>query len=170
MSVFRFSLRRLLAFVAFVAVGIVSLRNASYLVSGFLSIAWLVFLMVTVLGAVYRKEQRRAFWIGCCVFGWSFAVSDHLPGTKTAFNQTIHPAYDAIKWTVQVDRATAQAHAESGGEAMFSGRGLVSITFPRQMPFMDVANTLTGFVIAFVGGVVAQWFHLTRDQPAPPKS
>lgn len=96
----RFSLRWLLVFVAFIACGLVSLRNASYLISGCLSAVWILFLMVAVLGAIYRRERQRAFWVGCCVFGWSFVAYGTLSGAKpSAFDQTIQSMYDAISWS-----------------------------------------------------------------------
>ena len=30
-------------------------------------------LAVAVLGVVYRREERRAWWLGFALFGWGFA-------------------------------------------------------------------------------------------------
>ncbi len=162
----RFSLRWLLGFVTFVAVAIVCLRYASFLISGCLAAAWLVFLMVAILGALYRRERRRAFWVGCCVFGWSFAAYGMLSSAKNAvFDQVIQSLYNTISWTAKVDSVTASTHTQEGGEAFFPGPSLpCTITFPRKLPFEHAADTLIGFIIAMVGGIVAQWFYMTRDR------
>ncbi len=177
----RFSLRWLLIFVAFVAVGIASLRYASFFISGCLSVAWLVFLMVAILGAAYRRKQQRAFWFGCCVFGWSFTAYGMLSGNPTtAFDQAIQSLHRSLSWTAMVDGPTGDAHNQCGGDAFVDEYGLqtelrhmsnrrftakiVTITFPRRVPFEQAAGTLIGFFIAFVGGLVAQWFYFTRDR------
>jgi hypothetical protein len=162
--VLRFSLRWLLVFVAFLAVGIVSLRYASPLISGCLSVSWLVFLMVAVLGAIYRRKRQRAFWVGCCVFGWSFAAYGTVSGEKTtALDQAIRSVYGRITWTTTVDPATAQALAKNGERVFFDGFKSVA-TFPPEEPFLLAAETLVGLVIALIGGVVSQWFHATSDR------
>jgi hypothetical protein len=162
--VLRFSLRWLFIFVAFVAVGLVSLRYASFLISGCLSVVWLLFLMVSILGAIYRREQRRAFWVGCCVFGWCFAASGTVSGDKTtALDQAIQSVYEKIQWNTRADSATVQAHFQSGGRTVMGGPTNI-VYFPREAPFKKAAETLVGFVVAFIGGVVAQWFYASRDR------
>lgn len=164
MSVLRFSLRWLLLFVAFVAVGLLSLQYASFLFSGCLWVVWLAFLMVAILGAVYRRKQRRAFWLGCCVFGWSFAAFGTVSGDKTtALDQAIQSVYEKIEWNTRADSATAQAHFQSGGKAVMGGP-INIVYFPREKPFKNAVETLVGFVVAFIGGVVAQWFYASRDR------
>jgi hypothetical protein len=163
--VFRFSLRWLLLFVAFVAVGTFSLRYASFFISGCLSVVWLLFLMVVILGAIYRRKQRRAFWLGCCVFGWCFAVYGIVSGDKTTeLDQVIQSAYDEFKWSIEVAPATAVAYRESGGTAVIGPTS--TIYLPRETPFKHAAVTLAEFVIAFIGGFVAQWFYASRDRDA----
>lgn len=160
----QFSLRWLLVFVAFVAGGTITLRYASQIMSACLSIAWLVFLMAAVLGAIYRRERQRAFWVGCCVFGWSFAAYGTLSGEKaTAFDQAIEATFNAVSWNMKVDNAAGNAHARSGGKVFSDGRQLTAY-FPAEQPFKQAAKTLVSFLIAFLGGLAAQWFYATRDQ------
>lgn len=158
---FRFSLRWLLIFVAFVATGTVSLRYASMLVSICLSVAWLVFLMVAILGVIYRRQGQRAFWVGCCVFGWSFAAYGTVSGDKTAvFDRVVQCAYNRISWKMLVNAGTKVLTNE--GESVFYSESTMA-TFPQRKPFFMAAETLMGFVIAVSGGIVAQWFYATRD-------
>jgi hypothetical protein len=104
---------------------------------------------------------------------WSFAFLPAVPlvvpstpgktGDKTTeLDQVIQFAYDQFKWTMEVAPAAAVAHRESGGTAVIGPTS--TIYFPREIPFKQAAETLAGFVIAFVGGVVAQWFYATRDR------
>lgn len=160
---FRFSLRWLLLLVAFVAVGTVSLRYASLMISGGLSVAWLVFLMVAILGAIYRRRRQRAFWVGCCVFGWSFAAYGTVSGDKiSAFDHVVQYAYNRISWNMFINADTSKALMNEGEHVFNSGTGTMA-TFPRKKPFLMAAETLIGFVIAISGGFVAQGFYATRD-------
>lgn len=163
---FRFSLTRLLGFVAFVAVGIASLRNASYIISGLLFGTCIFFLMVAVLGAIYRDERTRAFWVGCCVFGWPFVAYGALPGSNASpFDRLIQSAYHAISRTIQIDRETAQAYAAAGENTVYYGAGgVITVRLPRQLPFRQAANALASFGIAVLGGAVGQWFYDTRHR------
>lgn len=167
----RYSLRGMLVFIAFIAVGTASLRYASLLISGSLWLAWLVFLMVTVFGIIYRKGPERAFWLGCCVFGWSFAAYCYFSqGKVTAVDFAIQSAYDAISWTKRVDVQTAQTHSQLGGRALMGGGApTVTIYLPLELPFKQAASALVGVAITIVGGLIAKWFHATRDrEPVKP--
>jgi hypothetical protein len=84
----RFSLRTLLLAVAFVALAIVTTINASYTRVVALEMLAFLFLFTAIAGAIFARDQRRAFWIGCAIFGWGFwlagALSSYvkLPGWR----------------------------------------------------------------------------------------
>jgi len=68
----RFSIRQLLIGTALLAVAFVALLNASaWWASAMASSALLTFSASIVL-AIYRDGQRRAFWIGFSVLGWVY--------------------------------------------------------------------------------------------------
>ncbi len=68
----QFSLSVLLVLVALCAAGLMCLMFASSpVVSGLLS-AVLGLLTVAILGVVYRRGERRAFWAGFALFGWTY--------------------------------------------------------------------------------------------------
>lgn len=159
---FRFSLRWLLVFVAFIAVGLVSLRYASKPLSDCLSVVWIALLLVAIFGVAYRKERQRAFWFGCCVFGWSFAAYVHFIHGNTIFARANQSIYDSVKWSVPASREMQGFHRESGGMSERSGIAF-KIFFPRFFPFISASRSLTGIILAILGGLTAQWFHATRD-------
>lgn len=47
--------------------------------------------------------------------------------------------------------------------ARFSLRWLL-LFFPAEKPFKQAAKTLVGVLLAFFGGLAAQWFYATRDR------
>ncbi|HEV3345105.1 MAG TPA: hypothetical protein VG125_32310 [Pirellulales bacterium] len=161
---FRFSLRWLLVFVAMVAVGLVSLLYATKPLSDCLSVAWFGLLLVAIFGVVYRSQRQRAFWLGCCVFGWSFAAYAHLVKGETIAYRAIESLYGAVKWSVPADEKAMYFHGRSGGTFENLGVGARRIFFPRLYPFLSASHSLLGIVIAVIGGLIAQWFHATRDR------
>jgi hypothetical protein len=68
----RFSIRQLLATTAFIAVGCCALLNASAWVASALFCGVTLILSAAVLFAIYREAERRAFWIGFAVLGWTY--------------------------------------------------------------------------------------------------
>jgi hypothetical protein len=77
----RFSLRALLVAVAFVALSIVATMNANYRWVVALEMLAFLLLFTALVGAIYARGERRAFWIGCAIFGWGF----WLAGALTAY-------------------------------------------------------------------------------------
>lgn len=164
MNAFRFSLRWLLAAVAFIAVGLVSLRYASKLASDCLFIAWFALLLIAVLGIAYRRECQRAFWFGYCVFGWSFAAYVYFGHGNTICDRAIQSAYDSVTWSQPAPQKVYLAHQQSGGVGQQLGVSY-RIYFPRLFPFLSAGRSLSGMIIAILGGLIAKWFHATRDNP-----
>jgi hypothetical protein len=101
-SPFQFSVRQLLIAVAFVAVGIVALRNADvWLMSAFWGVVPLL-LAVALLLVIFRRGNSQAFWIGFALFGWLYAaivMLAYLPARDT-------PRYDPLAyyqlWTTRL--------------------------------------------------------------------
>ena len=97
----RFSLKQLLLATALVAVGCVALRNANTTwVAAMFGLAWMV-LVASVLLVVFRDGERRSFWVGFAVLGWSYLLFPTLGflGMGQQFDALIttrlsHSAYD----------------------------------------------------------------------------
>jgi hypothetical protein len=98
----RFSLKQLLLATALVALGCVALRNANTTwVGAMLGLTWIA-LAASLLLAMYRDGQDRAFWVGFAVagwlylllpvFGWSFM--SNLQGNTVITTRISHWAYD----------------------------------------------------------------------------
>ena len=165
MSIFRFSLRWLLALVAFVAVGIASLRYASVLISGTLAIAWLLILTVAALGVVYGDERRRAFWLGCCLLGWTFSVHTYLFFEDTALERAVQSVYARVSWNAAFDVEAGKAHQASGAWVTYS-QGVASVDLPAREPFEAALRILIGIVASVVAGAISLWFHAAQGQIA----
>ena len=73
----RFSLRQLLAFVAFVAVGCGGLIRPTVFLASLIFTATLVVLLAAVLAAVGRKGTARVFWIGFAIAGSGYLWMAH---------------------------------------------------------------------------------------------
>lgn len=67
-----FSLKWLLAAVAFVALACVALLHASPLWGACAYAVALLLMLAAPVCVFYRREARRAFWVGFAVFGWGF--------------------------------------------------------------------------------------------------
>jgi hypothetical protein len=74
----RFSLKTLLAGVAFVALAIVATMNANYAWVVALEMLAYMFLFTAIVGAIFARGERRAFWVGCAIFGWGFWLAGAL--------------------------------------------------------------------------------------------
>jgi hypothetical protein len=68
----RFSIRQLLIATAFIGVGCFALLNASSWVAAASLGGVALALSAAVLFAIYRDGERRAYWIGFTVLGWTY--------------------------------------------------------------------------------------------------
>ena len=73
----RFSLRQLLGFVAFVAIGCGGLIRPSLFLASLIFTGTLVMLLVAILGAVGRTGSARVFWIGFAIAGSGYLWLAH---------------------------------------------------------------------------------------------
>jgi hypothetical protein len=73
-SLFQFRFRTLFLAIAFVAVGVAALINASPAWSHNLYFAAVVLLTLAMPLACYRTGEKRAFWAGFALFGWVYLV------------------------------------------------------------------------------------------------
>jgi hypothetical protein len=84
----RFNIASLLGVIWVLGVGFAALRESSDLwESGIFSVT-LGMLSISILLAVYRTEQTRAFWIGFAVFGWIYLALALMPSTESGLITT----------------------------------------------------------------------------------
>ena len=71
----RVSILGLMLLVVGVSVGLVALRYSTPNVAGSVILLTLFGLGLTILAALYRRESRRAFWVGFALIGWGYLAS-----------------------------------------------------------------------------------------------
>jgi hypothetical protein len=70
----RISISGLMAVVLIVSIGVAALRSASEEWAALVTLVTLWLLTFAILGAIYRRGDRRAFWTGFALFGWGYML------------------------------------------------------------------------------------------------
>ena len=68
----RFSIARLMGIVLVSAVGLAAWHNADEPWAGVMLLLTWGILCLAIVGAVYCKGARRAWWLGFAIFGWGY--------------------------------------------------------------------------------------------------
>ncbi len=166
--------------VAFVALAIVATKNANYTWLVALEMLAYLFLFTAIVGAVFARGDRRAFWIGCAIFGWGFwlaaALSSYvrLPGWRveeTVAEQLIRvfPAQMDLREDEYLGRIDVQ-HMQK----ILDWRDGNNVAWVRlrdderikRLP--EVTRALLVIVAGVIGGAVAAWFYRSRHAGAAP--
>ncbi len=134
----RFSLLTVLLLTAFAGIASAALIGASPLWVSITYTAAIVSLLVAILGIVYRRGARRAFWIGFLTFGCGY-----LFGSRFWLITESH----LISWELLDHVYTAM------------GSTLV------RSDFLSVGRSVAIIVSGLMGGLVARWFHWTQQLP-----
>jgi hypothetical protein len=174
------SLSGLIACVLACGLGLAALRNASPTWAGSMLLLTLGLLAVAVLGVVYRREERRAWWLGFALFGWGFAAlvlapwsrPEALPSTglldrlyvrvsptKVVALETYGPPSDGRLGDSLVVSNDVPPHAipaTAGPADTVFLVGTVGIE-----AFRSIGHCLLTVLVASLGGGVARWFHAT---------
>ena len=74
---FRLSIRAVMAIIVLAALGFAALRNADPFWAGVVAFATYLLLAASILGVVYRREAKRAFWLGFALMGIGYAMIAH---------------------------------------------------------------------------------------------
>ena len=126
MKYFRFSILRLMAAVALIAVACVALPNASDLwFSIIYSADWLL-LVASVPNIAYRKGQARAFWFGFVIFGLGYWLWAFRPLTNLDPNTGMQGVLPArlFEWLYTfVAHSVPDTSGFGGGGGGFGGSG-----------------------------------------------
>jgi hypothetical protein len=72
MSRFRFSLTTFLVVVTLVAIGLAAMTSQSPLVTSLAYTAFVVLLCLASVGAFVAAADKRPFWLGFAIFGWTY--------------------------------------------------------------------------------------------------
>ena len=79
---FHFHIGSLLILVVILGVGFAALREAGDLWDSVILCATMVLLLASILLAVHRNAERRAFWLGFALFGWSYVGLAAMPSIE----------------------------------------------------------------------------------------
>ena len=176
----RWTVARMLAFVAFVAVGLAAMRQATDLVASLT--LWLIYsvLVVTTLVAAFRWRRDGA-WLGFAVFGWGY----FLPVFVFASQPVVTGLPTSQLLAAYVFRTTPVPAAPPGidfkrdeGNPLQMGsfynpsypRNLVDLDFPRTAinafnarvsAAVTVGHLLLTLLLAWVGAILGRWLGRT---------
>jgi len=161
----RFSLRWLFGFVALVGLAIVALKNANE--------AWwslgvtivLLVLSVATVGAVTSLHERRAFWIGCAIFGWAYWIvstgSFGLERGTLVTGALLRLVYVPLSQEVELpsDMSPGEPTYSRIGGFRNDGTPIHFVQEPSFGAMLLVAHPIVNVGFAFIGGWVATLFH-----------
>lgn len=128
----RFSLRWLFGVVFYAAFGCALLTYGSDPLIAVCRLGFAVLSLIALLGAIFTRQQRRAFWVGYAVVAWSFVLTDTMP--DNAFTPPT-----AIR-TVLFQLSTG--HTEHTGLFFYHLRG------PAAEPFVAIGCSVAGGILA----------------------
>ena len=185
----RFSLRQLMALVAFVAVGCGGLMRPSVYLASLIFTVTLVALLVAILAAVGRKGSARVFWIGFAIAGsgylwlahWadeeSYTVSTdwRLQTTGPLFTTkllglthgALHPAPQGYPggrgfFAVPVEPWLGPVFGQMGTRGPNSAAAAVAYETELDA-FMRIGHSLWALLFAYLGGQLARRFRATAE-------
>ena len=141
----QFSLKWMLAAVAFVGFGCTALYNANETWAMATMAITIIGLLVAVLAAVYA--QPRAFYVGMCLFGWSYLVLTYGPTMR-----------DSVRPLAVTDGILDLVYEVVKRDSPPAFVGQPNIPVPRNRYFQPVGHSLFALIFAFIGGVVGNWF------------
>ena len=183
----RFSIRHLLIATAVIAVGCFALLNASPIVAAAMTGAVALLLVATVVLSIYRTGDKRAFWIGFAIFGWSYLLLCYGPiftETNSPFGWTrlitgrlATALYNRIHGTTGVQVATfaysypvnpypgvpVTVYVPSPPPPMPVPVAAPVAAGPDRVDFLSVAHSLWALTIALGGGWFAAWASRSRN-------
>ena len=93
----RSSVAGMLVAVGFVAAGLTCLLHASSPLTSAVLSAALCILALAPIGVAYRRGERRAFWLGVTLVGWSYALLAFGPGFSESFRPHL-VSTRVLKW------------------------------------------------------------------------
>jgi hypothetical protein len=135
----RFSVMGSLLICFYATICIAALASPSPLTSGVLYAVQMCLLFASILGIIFERAKRRAFWLGFALFGWGFFGLPYLP------------------WWGNPPILV--------GSYFMSQLGRPGLS-PQVLPFFfQTCDSVENLVLASVGGLVGYLFVLLRDKP-----
>ena len=170
----RFSIRQLLITTAVAAVGCFALLNASQIWAATLLSGVGVILAASILLAVFRDGERRAYWIGFATFGWLYLllcfggifrdVASPFGWRENLAAQLTGVVYDQLYGSVPPRPIPVNdpfAPADPFAEPQATMQRPLS---PNAAIFVLTAHALWTLLLAVSGGWFAHWLYVTRQK------
>lgn len=148
----RFSIKFLFAAVTCCALAIVALVNASPVLLGVLWLVLFVIYLVAGLAAIFRRGPQQAFAAGFVIAGLAFLV--WINGSSNSNFPTTR-ALSALYKIVARETPNPRANPITGGRA--------TLLEPPYSVFRETGNDLCSLLVALLGGLLARYFYVTRD-------
>lgn len=185
MGAFRFSLAGLLGLVTFAAVNCAGLRYSVELWAASVLLLIIAVLLVGMLGILYRRTERRAFWSGFTLFGSAYMLLALAPGLDSAVGQhliTTKLLRHVYERSRPLRRITSFHMDGANVVSTQSGKGTTQMwkwatTHPAPAApvgpnWEDVrrgGHSLFALCCCVVGGLLARYFYVTRESAASSK-
>jgi WD40 repeat protein len=185
---FRFRIGSLLILIVFLGVGFAALREATDLWDSIVLTLAIGVLLVSLLLAIHRQAERRAFWVAFALFGWVYLGLTAIPSIESRLLTTRALAYldsqvpgrpdliqgtmtgagnmDPIALTVRSvafspDGTRLAASNNSGSVRIWStGPGkLVFTGTGNTEDFVRIGHSLFALILAWLGGKFSRQLH-----------
>ncbi len=156
MKKLRSSIADLMLIVAASAVALAALHDPSYIWAGITLLTTYTILGLGIVGAIYRRGERRAWWLGFCVFAWGYlALSAYTSGSPYG-----GPQLPTIQLLLQLKPALLDAAKNPRWPMMANG--------PLDR-YIQIGHALWSMLAGLAGGLLARLaFGSPADQPAEP--
>jgi hypothetical protein len=160
----RFSILWLMALVLLVAVGFAALGNPTELWASAIFTLTVGLLCYSVVGAMFLRGRRRAYWGGFATFGWVYLILVfNILSAKTGLES---PPLLTTRLLAYVDRALhpPATASERLYEALINPPNFTTspvgmpMTVSLSLSFYQIGHSLAALVVALIGSVVARIF------------
>lgn len=156
-----FSLKGLLGAITLIAIGTYAMVNATPAWLSFVAVLTTFLLLTAIVGAIYSRGQRRAFFVGCCVLGWGYLLIAFAPGdygriaSSNSLLGVVAEALERIEPLDPSDEWNGPTHSENG--QMFAV--LVMRDFVK-----SVGRILLAWIFAALGGFAGAYFYARQER------
>src|SRR3954447_14795113 len=145
----RLSLQVMMACILVLALAIAALRSPSDSWVGVMYSMPPALLMTAVLGVVYRRGSRRAFWLGFALFGWAYWLLSFGPwfDTWAAPHLVLTRPVKQLSYVMHPERVF-EGPIGMGTPDDFASRS----SFKKRDNFWRIGKSLAVLVVALLGG------------------